>query len=453
MKKDQKMTTKEIKKFIPKKIKTTNLELKKPSELCQVLFFSDFTKKEYAQMSSLQIDLTSTIFYLISDVMNKQNLTQADIFEWSSLNHIEINLQSIAELLGKYENGYYEPIVTNLQELSKIQVLTNTLHKNKEQEQILFHLIRKISWLKDKQTTSKRVKVWIEPELLMMFHNVNKMYTSFYLQIQYGLNSKYSKLLYEVLKDYANLGELTLDFTVLRALMNIDTIDKPEWDKWSAFNRDILKRAVQEVAEKSDIHVTYEPVKDRLVKKLEVTKVKFIIKKQKSILIDYDGPENTFDADTFVVSDAEVPDTELSPVELKFKQIAQKRMEQAKMIGTIIKSEKKYLEAIIRTLKEDGIDASGMVAVDCILDDIRRQYYDVKSSNTHHLIVLDSYDPRHPVVSISRDYLLYSPVDRVIITKTVEETINKINIFKSNGGQFKLLETPGYVEELNISYL
>lgn len=149
------MTMKETKKYLPKKLKQTNLELKKPSELCQVLFFSDFTKKEYAQMTSLQIDLTSTIFYLISDVMNKQNLSYADIYEWSSLNHFEINLQSIAELLGKYENGYYEPIVSNLQELSKIQVLTNTLHKNKEQEQILFHLIRKISWLKDKQTTSK----------------------------------------------------------------------------------------------------------------------------------------------------------------------------------------------------------------------------------------------------------------------------------------------------------
>lgn len=404
-------------------------------------------------MTPLQIDLTSTLFYLISDVMNKQNLTQADIFEWSSLNHFEINLQTIAELLGKYENGYYEPIVSNLQELSKIQVLTNTLHKNKEQEQILFHLIRKISWLKDKQTTSKRVKVWIEPELLMMFHNVNKMYTSFYLQIQYGLNSKYSKLLYEVLKDYAKLGELTLDFTVLRALMNIDTVDKPEWDKWASFNRDILKRAVQEVSEKSDIHVTYEPVKDRLVKKLEVSKVRFIIKKQKSILIDYDGFDKGFDADTFIVSDNDGSGIPISPVELKYQQIARKRMEQAKMIGTIIKSETKYLEAIIKSLKEDGVDAAGMVEVDDILERIKNEYSHVDIRNDHHLIVLDNYDPRYPVVAISRDYLLYSPVDRVNLAKTVEETINKINIFKSNDGKFNILKTPGYVDELDISYL
>ena len=57
-----------------KQTKKTNLELKKPSELCQVLFYSDFNKKDYAYLTSLQIDLVSTIFYLISDVMNKQKL-------------------------------------------------------------------------------------------------------------------------------------------------------------------------------------------------------------------------------------------------------------------------------------------------------------------------------------------------------------------------------------------
>ena len=73
-----------------KQTKKTNLELKKPSELCQVLFYSDFNKKDYAYLTSLQIDLVSTIFYLISDVMNKQKLVESDIFDWSSINHFEI---------------------------------------------------------------------------------------------------------------------------------------------------------------------------------------------------------------------------------------------------------------------------------------------------------------------------------------------------------------------------
>ena len=202
-----------------KLVKTTpnkNLELRKPSELCQVLFYNDFSKEEFASLSPIQVDLIGTMFFFVSDIMSKQQLTEDEIYEWASLNHFEINLQSISEVLGKYKNGYYVEIVKNLQELSKIQVLTNTLHKNKTQESTLFHFLRKISWTKDKQTTSKRVKVWIEPELLAMFLNVKSYYTKFSLQIQFGLKSKYSKLLYELLKDYSGSGEKIIEYHYLR---------------------------------------------------------------------------------------------------------------------------------------------------------------------------------------------------------------------------------------------
>lgn len=445
------MTTRKIQKITPKKIKHVNLELKKPSELCQVLFFSDFNKQEYAQLTSMQIDLASTLFYLISEVMNKQKITEADIFEWSSLNHFEINLQTISDMLGKYDNGYYEPIVHNLQELAKVQVLTNTLHKNKEQEQTLFHLIRKISWLKDQKTTHKRVKVWIEPELLIMFHNVNKMYTSFYLQIQYGLNSKYSKLLYEILKDYSNLGELVIEYNVLQKLLNVDINEKPDLEKWSIFNRDILKRAVKEVSDKSDISITYDPIKERVVKKLEVNKVKFNIKKQKSILIDYDDYNNNLEIDTCVVAD-NIASVVMNPEEAKLYELARKRMEKAILFGTVVKNEKRYLATIIDNLKESEIDVSGMIVLDNILNEVKSSFVDEKN-NKNQLIVLDGYDRKHPVIALSQEYLLYSPVERVNITQTIEETINKVNLFKSNGGEFKLIETPGYVDELEISYL
>ena len=35
----------------------------------------------------------------------------------------------------------------------------------------------------------------------------------------------------------------------------------------------------------------------------------------------------------------------------------------------------------------------------------------------------------------------------------LQKTINKINDFKDKGGQFKLIQTPEYVDELEISYL
>lgn len=434
-------------------VKKPNFEMKKPSELCQIIFFSDFRKNEHANLSPLQIDLLNTVFYLISDVLLQNELSPEELYNWSSINHFEINLQTITNMLGKYDNHYYEPIVQNLQELSKVQVLTNTLHKNKSTECSLFHLIRKINWVKDKHTSNKRVKVWVEPELLTMFYNIEKMYTTYHLQIQYALTSKYSKLLYDVLKDYSNLGYITIDFSILKALLNIDVKEKPLLDQWAIFNRDVLKRSVAEISEKSDVFITYTPIKERLDKKLEVTKVKFNIKKQKSILVDYDI-EAKFDSDTTIVSDNKPILTESStPVEMKYKEIAYKKMENAKVFGTKIQNESRYVTSIIEQMKKDNINVVGMVELDYIITDIKEFFMEYKELGTHQLIVLDNYDKKIPVVSISSDYLLFSPVDRVNITQTIEETINKINTFKNKGGEFKLIQTPGYVEDLSISYL
>jgi plasmid replication initiation protein len=427
-----------------------NLELKKPSQLCQVLFYKDFNKEEYANLTPLQIDIINVTFRFISDIMEKQDLTREELFEWANLNHFEINLQSISDVLGRYKNGYYEPIVSNLQELTKVQVLTNILHKNKTQESVLFHFIRKISWLKDKQTTSKRVKVWIEPELLSMFLNLKDYYSKMYLPIQLGLKSKYSKLLYEVLKDYSGMKEITFDFEVLKAMLNVDVKEKPSLDLWSNFNRDVLKKAVKEVSEKSDLFVTYEPVKETVEGKMQVTKIKFKMKKQKSILVDEDEYE-TIELDTHIVSDDDVETKELTKEDIKYIEMAQSKMESAKMFGTQIKNEQAYLEKIIEGLKKEKIDVKNMILIDDFINELRQAYEEYRNQK-NQLLVLQNYQD-YPVVSINKDYKLYSPADNLIITKSVEETINKINEFKKDGGKFSLIETPSKIQELEISYL
>jgi len=433
-----------------KKDLTKNLELRKPSELCQVLYYKDFIKEEFAVLTPIQVDLIGTMFFFISDIMLQQELTEEEIYEWASLNHFEINLQSISDVLGKYKNGYYNEIIKNLHEISKIQVLTNVLHKNKTQESILFHFLRKIAWSKDKQTTSKRVKVWIEPELLIMFLNVKNYYTKFSLQIQVGLKSKYSKLLYELLKDYVGSYEKRIEINILKAILNVDIINKPSLQKWANFNRDILKKAVQEVNDKSDIKVTYEVIKDRIDKKLEVVAVKFKLESQKSILIDYTD-NVSYDLDTKIISNEELPAIELSPIEMKYRSLAKKRLEQTKIFGTEIKNEEKYLETIIRNLKSENLEIENMIIVDNLFKEII-SYIDVPESNKPKVLIMENFEGQ-PIVSISNQYLLYSPINKSNITETIESTINKINKFKDMGGKFKIIETNEIISEIAYSYL
>jgi hypothetical protein len=128
-------------------------------------------------------------------------------------------------------------------------------------------------------------------------------------------------------------------------------------------------------------------------------------------------------------------------------------MEKAKVFGTVVQNEQKYIQAIVEQLKRENIDIEGMVEMDKILNSVKKQFQPNKINSINQLIILDYYDPKYPLVTLSHEYLLYSPIDRVNITQTIEDTINKINDFKDKGGQFKLIQTPEYVDELEISYL
>ena len=134
-------------------------------------------------------------------------------------------------------------------------------------------------------------------------------------------------------------------------------------------------------------------------------------------------------------------------------ELARKKMEKAKVFGTVVQNEQKYIQAIVEQLKRENIDIEGMVEMDKILNSVKKQFQPNKINSTNQLIILDYYDPKYPLVTLSHEYLLYSPIDRVNITQTIEDTINKINDFKDKGGQFKLIQTPEYVDELEISYL
>ena len=51
--------------------------------------------------------------------------------------------------------------------------------------------------------------------------------------------------------------------------------------KWATFQSNILKKAITEINEKSDIQVSYEPIKEKIEgQRKQVTKVKFFIQKQ-----------------------------------------------------------------------------------------------------------------------------------------------------------------------------
>ena len=253
-----------------------NYEMNKPSEFCQVLYFENYDKTIFAELSPTQIDLMNVIVYKTREIILKNKIE----IDFDQISHmVEIDLMEISGMLNKYNHQNYDALLSQLNGLRKLDIIINVLLKNKDLETTLTSFIHELVISRHQSHTKKKVKVHISTKVLKFFLHTKKLFTKFFLTIQFSMNSKYSKLLYEVLKDYEGIKSKTIDYELLIGLLN--ALGNTRVNKFSYFNNDILKKSIKEINEKSDISVDYEPIKEKLDgRRKQVTKIKFNIKKQ-----------------------------------------------------------------------------------------------------------------------------------------------------------------------------
>jgi len=261
------------------KINTAMMEFNKPSELTQIIFTKE-NKHDSAtlyEMNPMQIDLINFIYYRVRETIIKEKM----VINESGMTEFYFPIQDISKAINKYKNNQYNTLIKTLNDLSDVKIILNSLGKNKDiDEMIITRFILEMKISKHKIFSDKKtIRLGLSNTLITRFIDVKKYFSKMFFKIQFSMVSKYSKLLYEILKDYEGLEVLILNYNDCLDLLNVSNGKK---EKWAIINQNILKRAVQEINEKSDIFVNYEPIKEKPTKeeRLQVTKIKFNIKKQ-----------------------------------------------------------------------------------------------------------------------------------------------------------------------------
>lgn len=252
-------------------------EINKPSELTQVVFTQKIQKDvTIYKMSSIQIDLVNSIFYKIREYITKK-ITEIDRSVPSTV--FEFTIKELNSMLPTYNNNEYRQIIEQLDNLSDVKIVINSLGKNKElDEMIITRFIHEIRLSKHKETKKKIIKLAISNEIISRFVDVKKYFSKMFLTIQFSMKSKYSKLLYELLKDYEGIKTKSFKLDVLMDLINVS---EESQRVWSTFRPNILQKAINEINEKSDISISYLAIKEKLQnERLQVTKIKFTITPQ-----------------------------------------------------------------------------------------------------------------------------------------------------------------------------
>lgn len=260
------------------KINKTKFEINKPSELCQVVFFENYKKGVFAYLTPTQIDLLNILFYTIKKeiLSNKIQIDNLD-----PIVEVTVRLTEIHSMLNNKYNKDSESLLHYLYELKKVDVMINSLGKVKDRiEYKLTSIIHTLTWSKHRNILDKNIKVGMDRDVILSFIKRTDYFAKMYLTLQLSMTSKYSKLLYEILKDYEGIKSITIDFQMLLPLLNVN-FENTKNGQWALFNQNILKKSVIEINKESDIFVTYDPIKEKLEgKRKQVTKIKFFIKKQ-----------------------------------------------------------------------------------------------------------------------------------------------------------------------------
>ena len=232
------------------KINTAMMEFNKPSELTQIIFTKE-NKHDSAtlyEMNPMQIDLINFIYYRVRETIIKEKM----VINESGMTEFYFPIQDISKAINKYKNNQYNTLIKTLNDLSDVKIILNSLGKNKDiDEMIITRFILEMKISKHKIFSDKKtIRLGLSNTLITRFIDVKKYFSKMFFKIQFSMVSKYSKLLYEILKDYEGLEVLILNYNDCLDLLNVSNGKK---EKWAIINQNILKRAVQEINEKEGI--------------------------------------------------------------------------------------------------------------------------------------------------------------------------------------------------------
>lgn len=379
-------------------VNSDKLEINKPSELCQVLFYNENNKGITASISALEIDLINYILY----ESRKEIITNNIKFDKETSFKITLELKNIVNTLGKYGSGNFENILNYFRALRNKEIEINALKKNKQLVKSYTSFIHKITYISNEKVKNRKITILVDGEIIDMVLDVKNFFSKMYLSIQYSLKSKQSKLLYELLKDYEKIKTISFDFIFLVNLLNSNSERNK---KFAYFNNDILKKTINEINEKTDILLDYEPIKDKVDGgRSQVVKIKFNIKKQSPKRLKELGLETK------------------SISSHKFYKKSRAKLDSFVKNGYDVYDEEAWIEADI-TKYEDRYNAEDKI------DRWEKETHDDPKNRTYRYLaeILEDCDENEDRSVIIENYKLVGVFSKDAFTRNPQETVELLN--------------------------
>ena len=253
-----------------KNVRKDIFEVHKPSAMITAEYKTPIIKRgrikgyEHYSLTPFQHDAMNYMCYKAREQINKTiNVAEKimsfesseELFKFLEVQHFDLKLSELTLFSNKYTYKQDRTEVSNiLDSLQAVHVKVGLFKQDKILGEI--HSTKTMSLLRNytRITNSNNVTFQLEPEILLGWIHKTKPFAKLYLKIQTLLKLSYSKILYEVCKDYEKQKIVNKPFhDWLKVLGFKETLTAAK--TVSQLKQTYLNKAIKEINEKTDIFI------------------------------------------------------------------------------------------------------------------------------------------------------------------------------------------------------
>ena len=367
-----------------------------------VVFYEDYSKDIFTTLSTEEINL----FYELLEVAAQQ-------FLGSYAKEFSIKIKKLPL--------QFEKIIRRL----RTMIMVVNYHNNKtitSREDI--NLIRKV------KITQNTLYFNLEKEILKPYIEHRKEFDHVFVKIDWALKSKYSKFLYRILTEHRET-KYSIHYEMLLMLMNLSDPKYLAARAYNVFNRDVLKKCVDELNEWSDLRIEYYPIKNKKEKKI-VEKIVFEVATQ-------EPKEHQKE-----LSEQEELDINISQL-IEHKAI--KEYERVAKYSHIV-DKSAYINSIIRKYDRDDIAAE--IRINRWIEYTKTEFRPMTDQPA--LLCIDPYNKKE-MITIDNAFGLVDIINHKQISKKPSITLKKLNNWLEQGADIEFKALGRIYEEYLISYV
>jgi len=281
---------------------------------------------------------------------------------------------------------------------------------------------------------NKRLQIYVNTRLVKILRDDKKLIELLYKFAKYELRSKYSKLLYEM---FGKKDKTSMKISVE------DLIDELDYDlvenknkTWSRLNSNILKRAVAELEEKSNLAIDYAKIKAKDEKDGRV--------KTSMVQLEATAAPEMEEPDVYFTNEFLMP----RKIAYYLEREVDKKFESASRFGTIsIRDEEAYKAKTRRELKKFHKEHEAKVLLQEWINLVKYENPEV-----HGLVSLVGFQ-NYDLVTVNNDYVLVDVETKKPLSTNAIDSRDKIKRFLNDeGGSYTIADTDGKIKDCSISY-